>query len=155
MREVTAKTTLEQWQRANRELFDAFVETNTDVHNSARKISLLREEVRQLENDCSMTKALADYYQQQYDSASAELQVLETRQKAVQKNVDLILEKLQAAQSAVTAEISDVSLAARAVTPARHYFPPRTLLMVVLTLMTFLVLTGLLARNRYMEIRGA
>ena len=102
-----------------------------------------------------MTKALADYYQQQYDSASAELQVLETRQKAVQKNVDLILEKLQAAQSAVTAEISDVSLAARAVTPARHYFPPRTLLMVVLTLMTFLVLTGLLARNRYMEIRGA
>jgi uncharacterized protein involved in exopolysaccharide biosynthesis len=154
-REATAKMNLEQWQRANRELFDTFVETNTDVHNSAREIALLREEVQQLELDCSMTKALADYFQQQYDSASAELQVLETRQKAVQKNVDLILEKLQAAQSAVTAEISDVSLAARAVTPARHYFPPRTLLLVTLTLMTFLVLIGLLARNRYMEIRGA
>ena len=83
---------------------------------------------------------------------SARLQILESRQKAVQRNADLLLQKLQEAQLAKDQELSDISIAAPAVMPERHFFPRRSVLLVALTLLTFAVLAGALARRKYMEL---
>jgi uncharacterized protein involved in exopolysaccharide biosynthesis len=58
----------------------------------------------------------------------------------------LLFQKLQDAQTAVAEEISDVTVAARAVMPSRHFFPRRSLLLPALTLLTMLVL---LARSAW------
>jgi uncharacterized protein involved in exopolysaccharide biosynthesis len=94
-------------------------------------------------------------YQGKYDAASARLQVLESRQRAVQRNADLLLQKLQEAQVARDQGLSDVSLAASAVTPMRHFFPKRTLSLAILSAITLFVLLAAMGRARYLEIKPA
>ena len=155
MLESLAKEDLANWQRASRELYDVFVDTNNDIHNIARQITFLREELGHLDEQVSRTRLLAEDYQQRYNAAAAELQILESRQRAIQRNADLLLHKVQEAQIAVRQEMSDVTIAAAAVTPQKHYFPKRTLFLVVLTAVTFVLLCGALGRQRYLELRNS
>jgi len=93
--ETLAKESLAAWQRASRELYDSYIDTNNEIHNTARQIAFLREDVRHLEEEASKTKALAEDYQQRYNESAAKLQLLEARQRAVQRNSDMLLQKVQ------------------------------------------------------------
>ena len=155
MIERTITDSLKRWQDIQQELSDSFVDTNASIYNSGRQIALLRQEVIQLDEDCSATEAMVSEYQGKYDAASARLQVLESRQRAVQRNADLLLQKLQEAQVARDQGLSDVSLAASAVTPMRHFFPKRTLSLAILSAITLFVLLAALGRARYLEIKPA
>lgn len=155
MIEKTVTDSVKRWQDIQQELSDSFVDTNASIYNSGRQIALLRQEVKQLDEDCSETEAMVSEYQAKYDAASARLQVLESRQRAVQRNADLLLQKLQEAQVARDQGLSDVSLAASAIRPMRHFFPKRTLSLAMLAAITLFVLLAALGRARYLEIRPA
>jgi uncharacterized protein involved in exopolysaccharide biosynthesis len=142
-------------QRSNSQLYQNYVETNQAIYTSSRQLSLLQEEVAQVEKSRDTAKQLAEDFQEKYNRSAAELQLMEARQRAVQRNGDLLLQKLQEAQLAVTQDVSDVSIAATAVTPVRHFFPKRKLFLAVLTLLTAAVLLGGMGRSKYMEIGNA
>lgn len=147
------KENLDRWQRTNQELFDLYVETNNSIASTARQVKLLGVEVQNLEESTSRTKALVEEYQQRYNAAAAELALLESRQRAVQRQSDMLLQKLQDAQIAVSGEVSDISVAASAVTPSKHFFPRRSVFTIVFVLFAASLLLGALARTRYMELR--
>lgn len=146
---------VDRWQESNRELFESYVDTNNQIFNTARQIALLEQDVMQLEQQTSESESLVQEFQQKFNAASAEQQRLEARQRAIQRNSDLLLQKLQEAQIANSQDVSDVSIAARAIMPSKHFFPPRTILLVVLTIATLAFLLALLARQRYMQLATA
>ncbi|MCX7019559.1 MAG: hypothetical protein NTY46_11340 [Candidatus Sumerlaeota bacterium] len=150
-----AKENLSNWVRASRELYDSYVDTNNEIHNTARLLAFLQEEVRQLEEESGRTGALAEKYQQLYNEAAATLNLLESNQRAIKRNSDLLMQKLQDAQTAVRQEMSDVSMAAAAVTPQKHYFPKRMISLAVLTALTGLLLIAGLARQKLLELKVA
>lgn len=152
MQELPIKANLEHWQAMNTKLADSFVDTNAEIYNSRRTALLLRQELAQLDEETTRSEQIVRDLQSKYDDAAARLQILEARQKAVQRNADLLLQKLQEAQLAKDQELSDVSIAAPAVKPERHFFPRRSILLAALTLLTFAVLAGALAREKYMEL---
>jgi uncharacterized protein involved in exopolysaccharide biosynthesis len=137
---------LDRWKRAHEELFAANVALTNDTFSTARNLALVEEDVRNLEAATSRTRTLIDELQNTYNTAAATQTLLESRQRAVQRRADLLFQKLQDAQTAVAEEISDVTVAARAVMPSRHFFPRRSLLLPALTLLTILVL---LARSAW------
>jgi hypothetical protein len=153
--EDLVKQNLDRWQDSNRELFESYVDTNNQIFSTARQLALLEQDVQELSNQTSETRELVGKYQQLYDAGYAEQQRLEAQLRAIEHNSDLLLQKLQEAQVAVGSDVSDVSLAARAVTPAKHYFPPRTILLIAFTFLTAALLLGFLARRRYMELNLA
>ena len=152
MQELPIKANLQHWQSMNTKLADSFVDTNAEIYNSRRSALLLRQELDQLDEETTRSEQIVRDLQMKYDDAAARLQILESRQKAVQRNADLLLQKLQEAQLAKDQELSDISIAAPAVMPERHFFPRRSVLLVALTLLTFAVLAGALARRKYMEL---
>jgi uncharacterized protein involved in exopolysaccharide biosynthesis len=151
--EVSIRENVDRWQKNNQELFRNYVEMRNEISNTSQDIALLEQEVRSLTDSTATSQQQVQDYQQRYDKASADLQVYELRQRAVQRNADLLLQKVQEAQIAVREEVSDVSVAARAVAPERHYFPQRTIFLLIAFLATAAVLLGLLARQRYMELQ--
>lgn len=154
LRERAVEQNLARWRKSNETQFNNYMQTNDMVYGSAREMALLRREVTELEQATTRTKALAEVYQEKFNESTAELERLTLRQKAVQRNADLLLQKLQEAQLAKSEDVSDVSIAASAVTPMEHFFPPRTILMVLLTLLTAAVIVGGLARTRYLELKS-
>jgi uncharacterized protein involved in exopolysaccharide biosynthesis len=153
MLEKTVTDSVKRWQEVQQELSDSFVDMNSTIYNTGRQIALLKQELEQLDDDCSRTEVLVQEYQGKYDSAAARLQVLEARQRAVQRNADLMLQKLQDAQVARDQGLSDVSVAASAVAPMRHFFPKRTLSMAILAAITLAALLAALGRAKYLETR--
>lgn len=145
---------LAQWQRANRELFEKYVDTRTAMSNSAQQIAMLRSELHQVRQSASQTSETIQYYQSLMNESGSRLQLLEGQQRAIQRASDLLLAKSQEATIAVSEELSDVSVAAAAVTPMKHYFPQRSVFLALLTLLTFFAVIGLLARTRYLELAG-
>jgi uncharacterized protein involved in exopolysaccharide biosynthesis len=154
LNEKLIKDRLDKWLKANHELYESYLETNNQVYASAKDLTLLEKELRELEKSTSQSRAMVDKYQQLYNQGAAELQRLEAMQRAVLRNADLLLQKLQEAQIAIREDVSDVSIAARAVTPMRHFFPPRTILLAALTFMTGCLLLAGMARKRYIELVG-
>lgn len=152
--EALVRDNLTRWQHANTDLFQNYVETNNTIYNTSRDVTLLAQEVQQLEQATSRTKQLVEHYQQLYNGAAAELQRLESRMRAIQRNADLLLQKFQEAQIAIREEVSDVSIAAAAVTPQKHFYPKRSLSLAVLTLLTAAALLGMLARSKYLELQS-
>jgi chromosome segregation ATPase len=150
--ETFIRENLERWQKNNEDLFRNYVELTNEVSRTAQDIALLEQEVRALSDTANTSKLRADNFQQQYNRGLSVLQVLELRQRAIQRNADLLLQKMQEAQIAVREDVSDVSIAARAVMPARHYFPQRTLFLLLACLATAGVYLGLLARQRYLQL---
>ncbi len=155
MLENPVKEGVQRWGKVNQRLSDDYVETNASIYTTNRQILILRQELAQLDKETSQAEAEVRRYQELYDSSAARLQNLESRQRAIQRNADLLLQKLQEAQVAKDQELSDVSIAAAAVTPMKHFFPMRTLFLTALTLLTFAVLAGMIAREKYMELRAA
>jgi len=51
--------------------------------------------------------------------------------------------------------MSDVSIAAPAATPTKHYFPPRTILLIGILFLTMVSTLGILGRIRYVELKRA
>lgn len=153
--ENRVKDDLTRWEQVNSEYFKNYFETKNNMYNAEGRIRLLEVEVGQLEARTSETKALVESYQEMYNSSAAELQLLEGRQRAVERNANLLLEKLQAAQLAVRQEVSDVSVAASAVTPDKHFFPRRSVFLLVFTFVVGLVLLGAMARAKYLELLDA
>jgi uncharacterized protein involved in exopolysaccharide biosynthesis len=151
--DVYIRENVDRWQKNNAELFRNYVELTNQISQTSQEIALLEEEVRALDDSARASQQRVHTFQMQYDKASADLQVLELRQRAIQRNADLLLQKVQEAQIAVREEVSDVSVAARAVAPERHYFPQRTIFLMIAMLATTGVLLGLLARQRYMELQ--
>lgn len=149
------KENLDRWQRTNQELFDLYVETNNSIAGSARQVRLLEVEVANLKNSTDLARSRVEEYQKMFDEAASQLTLLESRQKAAQRQADMLLQKLQDAQIAVSGEISDVSVAAAAVTPDRHFFPRRSVFTLLFGFMASALLLGILARNRYAELQQA
>lgn len=145
---------VEQRRRANRELYDSYLDTLNSVHNTVIQVALLEQEVKQYVDDTSKTKAMVELIQQTYNESAAKLQLMEIQQKAVQRNVDLLTQKLQEARVAVGQDMSDVSIAAAAVPPTQHFFPRRSLFLILLTALTGAILLGGMAREKYLELKA-
>ena len=155
MREKLMKNNLANWTEMNRELSANFTKNNSDIYTTQQLTLFLTQQLEQLDEETSRSRMLVEEFQAKIDMAEAQMQLLETRQRAVQKNADLLLEKLQAAQVARDQELSDISIAARAVAPARHFFPRRSIFLILLTFVTFALLTGALSRQKYIELTQA
>lgn len=153
--EIFIKENLDRWQKSNEQLFRNYVELTNNLSSTAQEIALIEQEVRALSQSVEASRLRIETYQQKKDKATADLEVLELRQRAIQRFADLLLQKVQEAQIAVREDVSDVSVAAHAVAPERHYFPQRSVLLLVATLLTAGILLGLLARQRYMQLREA
>lgn len=154
MQEGLVKLNLEKMQNSNRDLLAAYLATSQDIYSTVRQIGTLEAEIRQLERSTSETKRVIEDLQQEYNSSSAELQRMQSRERAILRKADLLLQKYQEAQIAKAQDVSDVSVAASAVMPTQHFFPPRTILLVVLTFFTAVILLAVMARSRYMDTRG-
>ena len=152
MREGLMKTNLANWTEMNKELSANFTKNNSDIYTTQQLTLFLTQQLEQLDEETSRSRGLVEDFQAKIDMAEAQMQLLDTRQRAVQKNADLLLEKLQAAQLARDQELSDISIAARAVAPARHFFPRRSVFLVLLTFVTFALLAGALSREKYLEL---
>ena len=152
LKEGVLKDYLERLKTANREYHDTYMQMRYETTQEVVNIALLAEEVTQLEEVCSQTKTLAQSYQDLFNSASAEQEVLQSEQKAIMTNADSLLTKFQDAQTAMRQQTSDVTLAASAVTPQKHFFPKRSLSLLLLTFLSGVALLGALARARYMEL---
>lgn len=152
LNEQLVKNNLKKMDEANSRLMSTYIDTNNEIATTARQISLLRAEIQQLERSTSETKGIIEDLQEDYNNSEAELARMTSRQNAVQKNADLLLQKLQEAQLAVRQDVSDVSVAATAITPEEHYFPPRAILLIVLTFLTAAVLMGVMGRTRYLDL---
>lgn len=144
---------LERWKGNNEQLFNNYVDMQSDLIDAAQEVSLLSKEVEALETATSDTRARVEQTQQKFDEASAELELLDLRQAAVQRNADLLMQKMQEAQIAVREDISDVSLATRAIAPNEHFFPQRSLFLVIMTAVSGITLLLWLGRKRYQELR--
>jgi uncharacterized protein involved in exopolysaccharide biosynthesis len=132
---------------------ECYLNTRNQIHDGAIDLGLLNSEIAELERETSMTKAHVEELQNQYNRASAELQLMEMQLRAVQRNADLLTQKLQDARMAIAQPVSDVSIAAFAPTPTKHYFPPRTLALAGLTILTAAILLAFLGRVRYEELK--
>jgi uncharacterized protein involved in exopolysaccharide biosynthesis len=155
MREKLMKNNLANWTEMNKQLSADFTRNSSDIYTTQQLTLFLTQQLEQLDQETSQAKDLVEGYQSKIDMAEAQMELLATRQRAVQKNADLLLEKLQAAQVARDQELSDISIAARAVAPARHFFPRRSVFMIFLTLVTFILLSGALSRQKYLELTQA
>jgi len=133
-------------------LLQSYLDTRNQIHDMALQLGILDSEIKQLERETTETKAMVERLQQRYNEASAQLQLMEIQLRAVQRNADLLTQKLQDARMAIAQPVSDVSIAAFAPTPAKHYFPPRTILLVALTTLTIIVVLTVLGRMHYLEI---
>ncbi|MBX7245625.1 MAG: hypothetical protein K1X53_08995 [Candidatus Sumerlaeaceae bacterium] len=155
LREGIIKENLQKLDRSNQDLYESYLDVSNSAHNTAKQLALLREEVDQLDAAARRAKAITEAYQLKYNQAATDLQLMESRARAAQRNTDLLLQKLQEAQSAVAQQMSDVSVAATAVTPMKHYFPKRTIFLGAMIAVTLLVLLGAMARTRYIELKNA
>ncbi len=155
MREKLMKTNLDNWTQMNNQLSADFTRNNSDIYTTQQLTLFLGQQLEQLDEETSRSRGLVEEFQAKIDMSEAQMQLLDTRQRAVQKNADLLLEKLQAAQLARDQELSDISIAARAVAPARHFFPRRSVFLIFLTLVTFILLAGALSRQKYLELTQA
>ncbi len=143
---------VESRRKALHELMENFLKTRNEIHGRAIELGQLASEIEELESQTSETKAKAEELQKRYNEASAQLQLMEIQLRAVQRNADLLTQKLQDARMAIAQPVSDVSIAAFAPTPTKHYFPPRTIALIGLTFLTALCLLAYLARVRYLEL---
>lgn len=133
-------------------LLQSYLETRNQIHSDSIRLGLHESEIRELEKRVAETKSKVEELQRRYNEASAQLQLMEIQLRAVQRNADLLTQKLQDARMAIAQPVSDVSIAAFAPTPAKHYFPPRTILLVALFGLTTIVVLSGLARIRYVEL---
>lgn len=146
---------LESRRKSLQALLQQYLDTRNQIHDGAIQLGLLESEIRELERRTSETKTMVETLQKRYNEASAELQLMEIQLRAVQRNTDLLTQKLQDARMAIAQPVSDVTIAAFAPTPTKHFFPPRTIALLGLTFLTALALLTVSARARYVElIRG-
>ncbi|MCX7964314.1 MAG: hypothetical protein N2644_07550 [Candidatus Sumerlaea chitinivorans] len=153
--EKALQDSLEMRIKSSRELLQNYLDARNAIHNTALQIGTLEAEIRQLEEDTTKTRRMAEEVQKRYNEASARLQLLEIQLRAVQRNADLLTQKLQDARMAIAQQMSDVSLAAPAATPTKHYFPPRTILLLGIMFLTLVSTLGILGRIRYVELKRA
>ncbi|MGB9691444.1 MAG: hypothetical protein ACPL7D_04690 [Candidatus Sumerlaeaceae bacterium] len=144
---------LEARKKSLQALLQQYLDTRNQVHDDSIRLGLLLGDIRELEEQTSRTKAMVEQLQRRYNEASAQLQLMEIQLRAVQRNADLLTQKLQDARMAIAQPVSDVSIAAFAPTPTKHYFPPRTITLIGLTFVTLLTLLTLLGRSRYVELQ--
>lgn len=143
---------LESRRKSLQALLQQYLDTRNQIHDEAIQLGLLESEVRELERRTTETKNMVEALQRRYNEASAELQLMEIQLRAVQRNTDLLTQKLQDARMAIAQPVSDVTIAAFAPTPTKHFFPPRTVALLGLTFLTALALLTILARARYVEL---
>jgi chromosome segregation ATPase len=153
--EIMIKENLERWQNNNEQLFRNYVELSNDMTNTAQELALLDQEVNALQDSANKSRGRVEENQKKYDKAFADLQVYELRQRAIQRQADVLLQKAQEAQTAVTEDVSDISLGPPAIAPERHYFPQRSVFLLIATIVTGGILLGLMARQRYLTIPQA
>ena len=148
------KENADRQARAAQDLFDLYAETNNGIASSARQLGLLRAEVTAVDESASAALTAATALQKQFDRAANELSLLEQHQRAVQKQADLYTAKLQDARAALTAESSDVTVAALAVAPAYHVFPKTLPVVGGSTLVVMAAVMAALARARFMALKA-
>ncbi len=153
--EKALQDSLEMRIKSSRELLQNYLDARNAIHNTALQIGTLEAEIRQLEEDTTKTRRMAEEVQKRYNEASARLQLLEIQLRAVQRNADLLTQKLQDARMAIAQQMSDVSIAAPAATPTKHYFPPRTILLLGIMFLTLVSTLAILGRIRYVELKRA
>jgi uncharacterized protein involved in exopolysaccharide biosynthesis len=151
--ESTIKRSLDRFQIRNDNIFDQYTQLKTEEFELTKNSFLLEQEIGVIKHSAADMQAQVEQFQQNLNASQADLQVLESRQKAIQRNVDLLLQKTQESMIAVRENISDVSVSARAIAPEEHYFPKRGLLLVLMTFLTGVILLGGLAREKYLEFK--
>jgi uncharacterized protein involved in exopolysaccharide biosynthesis len=153
MGESTIKRALDRFQIQNDSIFEQYTNLKDEEFELTKNSFLLEHEVAVIKNSADNVQAQVEEFQRKLNASQADLLVLQSRQRAIQKNVDLLLAKTQEAMIAVRENISDVSISARAIAPELHYFPKRSLLLAVMTFVTAVILLGGLAREKYLQTR--
>jgi chromosome segregation ATPase len=139
----------------NNTLFSGYSEMKQDLFATNLRMTLLEPEIQTMAQTIESLHSDIDRLRESYEAAAAELEVLNLRKTAVEKRAELVTQKLQESLVAVGEQVSDVSLASKAVAPARHFFPPRAILLVTMTFIAGVILLGGMSRRRYLELLAA
>ncbi len=143
---------VERMEQMNQTLYADYAEMREDVFATGWKITLLKDEIESLNLAITNSRNDIEALRKSSEAASATLEILDLRKKAISQRAELLTQKLQESMVAVREEVSDVSLASKAVAPTEHYFPPRSILLFVMTLVTAALLLWGLSRKRYRQL---
>lgn len=143
---------VQRMEQMNQTLYTDYVKMREEVFATGWQITMLKDEIDSLNLAVKNSRDDIERLRKSFEAASATLEIIELRKKAVQQRAELLTQKLQESMVAVREEVSDVSLASKAVAPTEHYFPPRSLLLLAMTLLTGGVLLGGMSRKRYRQL---
>lgn len=143
---------VDRFNRINEKLFNDYANRKEEIFDTGWQITMAQDEVDSLKDAVVKSREGIETLRKSYEAAAAKLEVLELRKKAVTQRADLLIQKLQESMVAIREEVSDVSIASKAVAPTRHYFPPRILLLAIMTILTAVLLLGGMSRKRYRQL---
>lgn len=147
-----ARNQVEQYEQLNRRFFERYTEMKRDLLSSLLRQVALRQEIGAITSTTEDLRTTIEELRGQTESAEARLEILNLRKKAVEQRAQLLTQKLQESLVAIGEQVSDVSIASKAVAPEKHYFPPRTILLIAGMLLSAAVLLYSLSRRRYLEL---
>jgi len=150
-----ARNQVEQYEQLNRRFFERYTEMKRDLFSSMLRQVALSQEIASITSTTAQLSTAIDDLRGRAEAAEARLEVLNLRKKAVEQRAQLLTQKLQESLVAVGEQVSDVSIASKAVSPERHYFPPRSMLLLAGMLLATAVLLYSLSRRRYLELIAA
>ncbi len=139
---------LDKWNKSSDEQYSDFMNINKTITTTSLKMFYTKSEIEQLKLDRDRALQMAHDTQKNLDEAQKQFAMLEIKKSALQKKADLLLNKFHQAQMAARNNVNDISFAARAVAPTRHYFPPRTIMFIGLMFCSLLVLCMLALKRQ-------
>ena len=139
---------LDKWNKSSDEQYSDFMSINKTISTTSFKMFYTKSEIEQLKLDRDRALQMAHDTQKNLDEAQKQFAMLEIKKSALQKKADLLLNKFHQAQMAARNNVNDISFAARAVAPTRHYFPPRTIMFIGLMFCSLLVLCMLALKRQ-------
>lgn len=149
------KAAVSRNEKVNDTLFANYLDLKTEQLGTALKLTLLHEEISAHAGSVDQLTSEIEQLRQVNEVASRELELLNLSKKAIEERAQLLTEKLQESTVALGEQVNDVSMASRAVAPARHYFPPRAILLAIMTALSAAILLAGLARRHHLEQQGA
>ncbi len=153
--EETVTQRVERYQQLNENLFTHYTQMKNQLFSVSWRVTLLEEEINSLRTGLAATRVELEAFREEYEGAAAQVEIINLRKSAVAERANLLTQKLQESLVAIGEQVSDVTIASKAVAPTRHFFPPRTILLALMTFLTAAVVLGGMSRRRYLELAAA
>lgn len=150
--EKLAINQLSRHENLNQLLYQQYEISKRDYLNCVLQATIIREEIISLEQMLAQIREDIEVLRAAYENAESAIEVMELRKNAIGEQAELLTQKLQASLVAIGEDVTDVTIAAKAVAPARHFFPPRTVLVLGAMFLTAAIIMAGLSRRRYLQV---